>query len=335
MRSLLSILAGVVVVTVVVSATLWRELRTERQLTADLRGQLVDESSAARPFAPPTHSAPESMPMPVATPTRNDATAGAVSEATSEAAAPCLRPASPVPVSGIRLSAQQLLVDPEYRNAVLAQTRLSLQNSHPGLIEELGLSGSDADELFTLLAENQIGSTNGLFDGRNLASTDPATNAERERLQRENRARLDESLVALMGSDRHAQYQDYQRTRGARSTVTAYGNTLVQANHPLSASQSRALISALATEQQRQQGGVQTIARNLSSTTNALDQIRLQEEQLNRQEETNRRMLGVMATHLAPEQLETLRAQFESQIALSRASLRVRRERDRVAQVLQ
>jgi hypothetical protein len=46
-------------------------------------------------------------------------------------------------------------------------------------------------------------------------------------------------------------------------------------------------------------------------------------------------MLGVMAPHLAPQQLETLRTQFESQIALSRASARVRRERDRVAQGLQ
>jgi hypothetical protein len=164
---------------------------------------------------------------------------------------------------------------------------------------------------------------------------DPAIVAEAERLRQENQAKLNAALVALLGDDKYAQYQDYQQTRSTRSTVTAFGNTLAQANQPLTAAQARTLLSATAAEQQRQQREAQAAARNRSSSANPQDQVRLMEDQLNRQEESNRRMLGLMAPHLAPEQLETLRAQFESQTALTRASLRLRRERDRVTQGLQ
>jgi hypothetical protein len=326
MRSLLSILAGMVVVSGIVSANLWLGLRTERRLNADLRAQLVEERSAIRPSAPPTYPAPEPTAPPVATAARNEAAPEGAPEAATG-----IRIGSAMPPGVLTPSEQNLLADPEYRDALLARTRLSLRSSHPGLIEELGLSGRDADDLFALLAESQLRPTIGLIDGRTIALADPAVIAERGRLQRENQATLNDSLVALLGNERYAQFQDYQRTRGARSTVATFGHTLAQANQPLTAAQTRTLLSAIATEQQRQQGDAQAATSRSSATTGA----QLQEEQLNRQEEGNRRMLGVMAPHLAPQQLETLRTQFESQIALSRASARVRRERDRVAQGLQ
>jgi hypothetical protein len=329
MRSLLSILAGLLVVAGIVSANLWRELRSERHLTADLREQLVEERSAARPSALTAQPAPELASPPVAAPP-----VGAPPTAdTTPEAAPVIPIGGPIPPGARPVSAQQLQADPEYRDALLAQTRLQLQNSYPGLIEELRLSATDADELFTLLAENQVRESATRITGPTNAR-DPATVAEAERLRQENQAKLNASLVALLGDDKYAQYQDYQQTRSARSTVTSFGYTLAQANQPLTATQARTLLSATAAEQQRQQRETQA-ARTRASSPNPQDQVRLMEDQLNRQEESNRRMLGLMAPHLSPEQLETMRAQFESQIAQSRASLRLRRERDRVAQGLQ
>jgi hypothetical protein len=330
MRSLLSILAGLVVVAGIVSANLWLELRTERHLTEDLRAQLIEERSAARPATLPTQPAPEPASPPVAAQPVDSPPPGA----NAPDPAQVVRIGGPMPSGARPPTAQQLQADPEYRDALLAQTRLQLQNSYPGLIEELRLSATDADELFNLLAENQVRESAGRINGP-INAMDPAIVAEAERLRRENQAKLNASLVALLGDDKYAQYQDYQQTRGARSTVAAFGNTLAQANQPLTAAQARTLLSATATEQQRQQREAQAAARNRASPTNAQDQMRLMEDQLNRQEESNRRMLALMAPHLSSEQLETLRAQFESQTALTRASLRLRRERDRVAQGLQ
>jgi hypothetical protein len=326
LRNLLLILAGVVMVTGFLSANLWRELRTERRLNADLLAQLAEARSEARPSAPPTLPAPEPVSPPDATAGRGEV----VPEAAPDMRIVAAPPRGAIPPGSQPPSQQTLLTDPEYREALLAQTRLSVRSSYPGLVEELGLSERDAHELLTLLAESQLRLTTGLVDG--LVSTDPAVRAETERLRRENQSRLNDSIAALLGDDKYTQFQHYQRTGGSRATVTLHGYTLALADQPLTAAQRRALVSAMASEQQRQQTEAQAMARNRSATTNRQEQALLLEETHMRQKEDNLRTLGVMAPHLTPEQLDVLRAKFESQVAGNEAYARVRRERDRVAQ---
>lgn len=53
----------------------------------------------------------------------------------------------------------------------------------------------------------------------------------------------------------------------------------------------------------------------------------LQEEQVNRQEESNRRYLEAAAPYMTPQQLALVRETLENQVAISRASARQLRQR--------
>ena len=79
MRNLLTALAALVVILAIVSGVLWRDLRSERQLVADLKAQISPEKTAELVPAPaPAQTpapAPASAPVPRAPTAPNPAPA--------------------------------------------------------------------------------------------------------------------------------------------------------------------------------------------------------------------------------------------------------------------
>jgi len=56
-----------------------------------------------------------------------------------------------------------LLKDPKYRRARVLQLSLKLSESYPWLASELGLTQSEADQLFLLLAERELSHAQALI----------------------------------------------------------------------------------------------------------------------------------------------------------------------------
>ncbi|MEO6080620.1 MAG: hypothetical protein ABIQ86_12680 [Steroidobacteraceae bacterium] len=320
MRNVLPVCAGLVVISGVVSANLWLQLRTERQRTADLSTQLKEAKVARVSMAQPQRIDA----APAATPST-----AAVSETKADAPAPA-KPTQVNTVQGIVNSLTQekeLLKDPEYRKARLAMQRINMARNYPGLVEELGLSEKDADRLFDLLAENQLvmNSEASFSIGAN-GQPDQAAFQERMRKQQELQRQQEESVAALLGPGKYAQWQDYQQTRMPRMQATSLGAQLAQVGQPLSEAQHKALTTTLIAEQKRQREDSQSMARNINrADPQAVAQ--LQEEAMKRQEQSNRRILEAAASSLNPRQLDALREQYEMQAAMNRASSRLQRAR--------
>lgn len=311
MRNLMLVFAGLAVMAGIVSVNLWRELRAERELTAGLRTQLAE---AATPASVPASS----------TPMRETALASA---APTSAATPAAKPGAetaPAVVTApinLALNSREMLKDPEYRAARLAQARMTLPQNYPGLVEELGLSREEADQLFDLLAENQVSTANQLPIGTN-GQIDQAAMQEFTRARQEQQAKLNESVAALLGS-RYGQWQEYEQTRPARMQVTQVGRTLESVGMPITDAQRRPLTAVYIAEQKRQTQERQSMIREV--TRDPQSQARLQEESIKLQAESNRRILEAAASHLSSEQVDALRQSFEQQQAMSRASSRLMR----------
>jgi hypothetical protein len=220
-----------------------------------------------------------------------------------------------------------MMKDPEYRKARLAQTRLTMPQNYPGLIDALGLSPEEADKLYDLLAEQQLEMTDTsmLVATVNGVPPDPAVMEDASRRRAEMQRRHDEALMATLGG-RYPQWQDYQQTRGARQQVVQLGRTMEGAGFPLTAEQSRPLTDVYIAEQRRQREETQQMLASARSG-GALDQARLMEERLKLQAESNRRLLDAARPHLNAQQLNAMQVSMEQQLAMNRVSSRMARQR--------
>jgi hypothetical protein len=310
MRNLMLVFAGLAVMAGIVSANLWRELRLEREMTAGLRAQLAQ---AATPSFTPGSSMPARAPAP--------APATSTADAASAAKPRTELPPAAVPLPGL-INSRELMNDPDYRKARLAQTRLSLPQNYPGLIEELGLSREEADQLFDLLAEDQVSLSSQMPISTN-GQIDPSAMQEYTRARQEQQAKLNESIASLLGS-RYGQWQEYQQTRPARTQVTQVGRTLESMGMPITTAQQRPLTAVYIAEQKRMMQERQSMVSNMGNIArDPQSQARLQEESMKLQTESNRRILEAAAAHLSAEQVEALRLNFEQQMAMSRATSRM------------
>jgi hypothetical protein len=315
----------VAVVSTIVAANLWRELHSERQANAGLRTQLLETPAPAGLPAPALSAA-----VPVSRPVEGPQAVPSAAEL------PVVQLQNFEPAMAANLAAQNNLVmaDPAYRNAVLAQGVASLRASSPGLVEEMGLSSQESEELFQLIASHQMELNEEISRIRAYGPLDAATRARMQSVQEEGQSRLQDSLAAQLGQDRFRQYTDYQETRAARNSVASIGNTLALAGQPLATAQLRPFISAMAAAQKRQQSELQALPRNPSPPDSAAA-AQQREQQLKRAEESNRMLLEAAERHLTPAQLAIYRSQLEAQMAQARASIRVQQERERVLRAMQ
>jgi hypothetical protein len=317
--------AGLAIVSGIVSVNLWRELRAERQQTRELRQQLLDvalvRSAATTPA--PVMPSPAAGAVPA---TQVPGDKPALVASTQEAARPATQPAE---LPRFLLDQREMMKDPEYRKARLAQMRMTIPQNYPGLIEELGLSPEEADRLFDLLAESQL----DMSDVSMLAATingvqpDPAVRDDANRRRMELQRRQDESLMDMLGGSRYSQWQDYQQTRGPRQQVMQLARTFEGIGAPLMPEQSRPLTAAYIAEQKRQNEAMQRMFTGMRQP-GSTDQARMMEESLKLQAESNRRIVDAARGHLNPQQLDALQASLDQQLALNRASSRLRQQQE-------
>lgn len=317
MQNLLRIGTGLAFVLAIVSVNLWLELRSERALTAELQAQVAETTNAPVVHTPAQRA--EAQAVAATTPTRNaSGNAGPAQPGSAQDIAANL------PTRNAFSPANNLMQDPEYRKALFMQARMQLKRTYTDVAEELGLTEREAEQLFDILAERQVGgnlSANLGADGRQ----DQQAMQDAIRMRNETQRRLEESLQALLGPARQPKWQEYQLSLSARSRATSMSGMLATSGYPLTEAQRRPLTTALIAEEKyvrdTQPTGRQSMPMNMESAA------RQQEEAVTRQEESNRRYLEVAAAHMTSKQLSLVKEVLDQQIAMSRAAARLQRER--------
>jgi hypothetical protein len=322
MRSVLPVCAGLVLISGVVSATMWSKLRTERQFTADLSKQLTDANSRIQALTLASQRNNVSQPVVAQTTTPVDAKTGSTP-------APSAQPApAPMPMTAqdFRAREDEMMKDPEYRKARMALRRVDIQRNYPGLAEELGLSQKDADALFELLVENQEKMTAEFSAMRGAAQMDQAARDEMSRKSQALQRELETQVAALLGPARYAQWQEYRQTQSGRQQAVQMGRQLAEIGQPLSDVQQRALAKVLVVEQERMTQTMQELTRNLNPS-DPQARLQVQEQAMKLEEEYNRRVLDAASGTLSARQIASLKQQYETQAAMSAAQRRADQRR--------
>lgn len=317
MKNLLLVFTALLLISGIVSISLWRDLRTERQTNAALETQLAQARNIAlTTLAPVTPALSVSTPPPAAAPVAPVAAATPVPPPVDNDV--FMRATTAVIAAGATnltggISERDLMKDPEYRKAQLTEARLRLAQSNPGLAETLGLSRTEADQLFEAMAETQLKLTEEFAEMvAKSGGTTPSIAAMRERA-----SGLEDPARAVLGEARYAQYQEYQRNaKPVLSRVSSLGYTLNSAGQPLHDSQARALAAAILTERQRQEAVAASRPNsNPGVPGNAADAMA---EYRKAEEESRLRVIAAVSPHLDSAQIDALQKEHEQQIATAR-----------------
>jgi hypothetical protein len=285
---------------VMLSVSLWRDLRSERLIAAVLREQLAVRQPAVGPGAMRVAELPAEASPPA------DVGRQPRSAATPENAAGGFRG------FGGTSDESAMLRDPEYRKARLVQLGMTMRRFHAGAAMELGLSAAEADALFALLAEQQL-------DAQSVQMAEPALHdaamLQQQLKQMEALHQRQQAAIELQLGGKYHQWQDYEASRPVRARVDQLRASLASNGFPLGDAQARALVTALVPEQKRMEQAMMEMARSGAAPAGIEEMFRIEAD-------GEQRMLDVARAHLDERQLQTFRAMIDSQQAMMRAQSR-------------
>lgn len=317
-RSSTAVCASIALVSGTVTANLWLELRSGREVTAGLRAELarsLDRIAAAQALI---KSPPSSSELPAAD------IADAAAPVVIESRVPPTRAVASGTVTytvNAHVSEQQLLQNQEYRKAHLAALRAAIVHSHPGLAEALGLTQKQADALFDLLAETQLERITQPLALTGDPETDRALIVARNQNDAELQREQGEALRTMLGDEGYAHWQQYLPTRSVRVQADSYATTLAKAGAPLNGAQLKGLVGAMLEEQKSLRDDIVALGRKVDAT-NPVSREQTQIALRDRQAASNHRILDATSAQLTAQQLALLRAQFQQGDAIREASAR-------------
>jgi hypothetical protein len=325
-----------------ISLHLVRELRAERANAEALQARVsaLEQAKAAQPV-PTTPFATWSVqklaagPVSARTPPNasdNQALNAALQAAADSIPAPNAAQAEQTRFMQEHMERQRALMsDPEYRDALRVQQRMSFVRSHPDLAHELGLTAEQTDQLFSLMADHAI---RNMDNSQALMSFDPTADpsiAEKAHRKAMEQQKAHEAQIAqLLGPQKFKAYQEYQSTLHIRYQATELSQLLASNGAPLDRELTKPLIKVLAQEHQRmaqeQQKAIEAAARS-GVTGNALvgRLSPYDDANFDRTAEYQRRTREALATILTPEQLEIYAKDQDANMHVQRAQMRVMR----------
>jgi hypothetical protein len=159
-------------------------------------------------------------------------------------AAPSSTPSVTKPATAANNEWRQVLADPAYRRARLAELRLDLQqHGYAQLVAELGLSADEAQRFLDLLAEQRL--------RENEQVMKQAAGQDYMRWRMELHAQAEKERRAFLGEERFRTWTEYAQSAQARGMVDDLRTQLATTNSPLREEQVKPLVKALATEHAR------------------------------------------------------------------------------------
>lgn len=317
MPRLTPVFAFTTVVAGVLAFQFWQQLRAERERTAELNERVM-QLELARPSVGAQAQSLPPVDAPLAAALGSPSGEPGVSVASGPAAAGGAQAARGSPAV---LNLAELMNDPAFREAQREQLRAALPQNYPGLAEELGLTAQEAAALFDLLSKHQTTMLG------NMAPAGPADESAVRAMQaaaQEMRRSQEAELAELLGSSRYEQWKEYQQTLPSRQRVERLRAVLASGESPLREDQAKSLVTVLASEQKRRAEQAGNVAAR-PAVTDPRAAMELEEENLRRTEESNRRVLENARYHLDGAQVAVLDRMLQQELTMSRAFQGARR----------
>lgn len=220
---------------------------------------------------------------------------------------------------------RKLLEDPEYRDAMKRQQKMMMPRMYPDLSSAMRLDEQQAEQLFDVLAEQQIRSmTNRPPFTPGEAPDETAMRDWRDQQQRmlsDNQA----EIAAVLGDEKAQQWKNYQSTLAARSQIRELRSNLESAGLPLPADQTEQLVAAVAAEQQKSLVDMQNNRNGFAASGAAGNRTAIFERQVELTRQQQQRTRTAAAPYLSSAQMDYLERMHTNQLEMQQINLKMMR----------
>ena len=138
----------------------------------------------------------------------------------------------------------RILADPEQREGMLVEYKMMVRHSSPRLAQAIGLSNEEAEQLYTLLALQQVEAQERFA----RCTVDPGCEESDEGVEQADPRQRE--IADLLGAERLRQYETYKNTRLERESVDQFQSRFPD-DRRLPEKTAEALIVVLADERQK------------------------------------------------------------------------------------
>ena len=128
----------------------------------------------------------------------------------------------------------KMMKDPDMREMMRGQQKAAINMMYSGLFKELNLSAEEKEKLMDTLTEaqlKQMENAQALFGQDGSGSGEGPTKSIED-----SKKEMDAEIKGLLGEERFAQYEDYQKSVGERVQINQLKNHLEAQNLPLRSS---------------------------------------------------------------------------------------------------
>lgn len=213
---------------------------------------------------------------------------------------------------------ENMMKDPAMREMMREQQKVAINMMYSGLFKDLKLSPDEKEKLKNILTDSQmknIEGAQGMF-GKKDGSPD-----ETQKLFEEGKKQTETEIKALLGDERFAQYEDYQKNVGERMQVDQFKTQLAGQNLALQDQQTSQLLQIMKDEKAATPPIIPTdntqFPKKELFTADNLD------KQMKWMEDYNRRVLDRAGQILTPEQLTQYRTFQEQQASMQKLGLKM------------
>ena len=210
----------------------------------------------------------------------------------------------------------KFLTDPEMKKLMRRQQSAGTRMMYGDLAKELGLSEEQMEKVMALLAARQAAASELALNGVAGAKNDPAKVAEI--------ADYDAKIRTLLGPEKAAKLNEYERTSGDRMAVRQYERSFSKAGLPLDETQGAGLLQIMKEERMKTPASLlESGGRNPLATVAALQDGAALEQALQSQRDLHQRVLARAHTVLSPDQMTAFESAQKQQIQMQEVGVKM------------
>jgi hypothetical protein len=216
----------------------------------------------------------------------------------------------------------KMMKDPAMREMMREQQKAAIGMMYSGLFKDLNLSPDEKEKLKALLTDSQMRALEGsqaLF-----GNDDKAAAAEAEKQVAETKKQTDAEIKALLGDERFAQYQDYQKNMGERMQLDQFKSRLTGDNLAMRDDQAVQMLQIMKEEK----AAVPPVLPTDQTQFPKKDTLTSEniEKQIQWMQDYNQRVLARAGNVLTPEQFKQYQTFLQEQESMQRLGMTMARQ---------
>jgi len=215
----------------------------------------------------------------------------------------------------------KMMKDPAMREMMREQQKAMVNMMYGGLFKDLKLSPEEKDKLKELLTDSQMKNmeaAQGMFGGKEGVTEDTTKQIA------DSKKQTDAEIKAVLGEERFAQFQEYQKSVGERMQLDQFKNQLAGANMPMDDAQAAQLMQIMKDEKAASPAPISDDQSQMPKpdTFTAANM----EKQLAWMDDYNRRVLGRAEQVLTQEQFKQYQSFQEQQASMQKLGLQMAKQ---------